>query len=150
MPVPASSSTCQTYVTGPVMAPDGLVALTLEVGQYLPRMRGIAGRKEVELGSGHIVQLPWLTSTDTPVSVLQLTGVVVGQDGLAMRIGAEGFLARRTSLLVSAMGAQEVLGDSDVEAVRTRRREDLPGQPLAWKVALTKLLSRLTGNQPAK
>ena len=123
-----------------------LVVLTLEVGQYLPRQRGILGNKEVELGSGHTVSLPWLTSTETPVSVLQLTGVVAGQDGLAQRIGAEGILARRTSLLVSAIGAREMISDSDVEAVRTRRREDLPGQPFAWKVAVVELISRLTGN----
>ena len=52
----------------------------------------------------------------------------------------------RTSLLVSAIGAQEMISDSDVEAVRTRRREDLPGQPFAWKVAVVELISRLTGN----
>jgi hypothetical protein len=122
-----------------------LVVLTLEVGQYLPRQRGIVGRKEVELGSGHTVQLPWLTSTTTPVSVLQLTGAVIGADGLAMRIGAEGIFARRTPLLVSAVGAQSTLSDSDVEEIRTRVREDLPGRPVAWKVALSELLSRLTG-----
>jgi hypothetical protein len=127
-----------------------LVVLTLEVGQYLPRQRGIVGRKEVELGSGHTVQLPWLTSTTTPVSVLQLTGAVVGADGLAMRIGAEGIFARRTPLIVSAVGAQSTLSDSDVEEVRTRVRDDLPGRPLAWKVALAELLSRLTGRTLAR
>ena len=121
------------------------LVLTLEVGQYLPRQRGVRGTKLVELGTGHTAPLPWLTSLETPVTVLQLTGALVGPDGRAVRIGAEGIMARRTRLVVSAAGGQEILGAEDVERARTLRRDDLPGRPLAWQVALRQLVGQLTG-----
>ena len=121
------------------------LVLTLEIGQHLPRQSGLRGDKEVELGTGHVVRLPWLTSLETPVSVLQLTGALVSPDGLAIRIGAEGIVARRTPLLVSALGAQELLSEKDIEQSRTLRRDDLPDRPLAWQVALRHLVAQLTG-----
>src|SRR5690348_15158652 len=125
-----------------------LLVITLEVGQYLPRQRGWTGSKEVELGTAHTVGLPWLTSLETPVSVLQFTGAVMDSTGRAQRIGAEGIYARRTRLLVSAVGGQELIGDEDIQRVREERRADLPGQPLAWQVALIQLLEGLTGRAP--
>jgi hypothetical protein len=125
-------------------APRALV-ITLEVGQYLTRQRGLLGSKEVELGTDHTEKLPWLTSLETPVTVLQLTGAVVDTSGKALRIGAEGIFARRTRLLVSSIGGQELLSDADVERVRTLRRDDIPGEPLAWRVALSQLVEGLTG-----
>lgn len=40
------------------------------------------------------------------MNVLQLTGALIDRDGKAVRIGAEGMLARRTRLLVSSIGGQ--------------------------------------------
>lgn len=122
-----------------------VLVITLEIGQMLPRQTGLRGAKEVELGTGHVAGLPWLTSLETPVSVLQLTGALMDLDGRAVRIGAEGFLAVRTPLLVSAMRGQAVLRDEDVADARSRRRDDLPGHPLAWQVALRQLVGQLTG-----
>jgi hypothetical protein len=51
----------------------------------------------------------------------------------------------RTRLAVSGVGGQALLKDADVEAARTVRREDLAGQPLAWRVALGSLVAQLTG-----
>ena len=124
---------------------DAAVVVTLEVGQYWTRQKGLRGTKQLELGTGHVVTFPWLTSLDTPVSVLQLTGALVGRDGRALRIGAEGILAHRTSMKVSALGAQSLLTDEDVAQARERRRDDLPGAPLAWQVALRTLVGELTG-----
>jgi len=124
------------------------LVLTLEVGQYWTRQVGFRGDKQVELGTNHTVSLPWLTSLETPVTVLQLTGALMDSSGKAVRIGAEGLVARRTRLLVSALGAQELLTDEEVQRLRTSRREDLPGQPLVWQVALRNLVAELTG-QPA-
>jgi hypothetical protein len=121
------------------------LVITLEVGQYLTRQRGWRGEKEVELGTHHVAKLPWLTSLETPVSVLQLTGALVDRNGKAVRIGAEGFYARRTRLAVSAIGGQELIGDDDVKRVMTLRRDDLPGAPLAWRAALRELVSGLVG-----
>jgi len=122
-----------------------LLVITLETGHYLPRQRGLAGSKEVELGTAHTVGLPWLTSLETPVSVLQFTGALMDSTGRAQRIGAEGIYARRTRLGISALGAQELIGDEDIQRVREARRDDLPGKPLAWQVALIQLVEGLTG-----
>jgi hypothetical protein len=124
---------------------ERVLVISLEIGQYLPRQTGLRGDKEVELGTNNIVRLPWLTSLETPVTVLQLTGAVLDRNGSAIRIGAEGIHARRTRLLVSALGAQEMLSDSDVSEVRKLQRTDLPGTPLAWRVALKNLVTQLTG-----
>ena len=133
---------------GQTMASSGtsrVLVITLEVGEYLLRQEGLAGTKVLELGTGNKAQLPWLTSLETPVSVLQLTAALLDRSGKAVRIGAEGFHARRTRLAVSAIGGQELLSDEDVNAARTVRRTDLPGQPLAWQVALRELVGRVTG-----
>lgn len=121
------------------------LVITLEVGQYLPRQRGLAGAKEVDLGSGHVAQLPWLTSLETPVSVIQLTGALIGRDGRAIRIGAEGLAAKRTPMAISSIGAQAVITEKDVAALVEARRDDLPDSPLAWEVGLHTLVARLTG-----
>ena len=121
------------------------LVVTLEVAQYLPRQTGWRGDKQVLLGTGHTATLPWLTSVETPVMVLQVTGVLVDSSGKAQRIGAEGFLAVRSSLLVSALGAQSLLRDEHVEQARTARRADLPGSPIAWQVAVRQLVAGLTG-----
>jgi hypothetical protein len=122
-----------------------LLVITLEIGQYRVRQRGVLGEKDVELGTKHVVSIPWLTSLETPVQVLQLTGARIGRDGQAQRIGAEGILARRTSLPISAIGGQALISDAEVEKARSARREDLPGQPLAWQVALRELVRGLIG-----
>lgn len=121
------------------------LVITLEVGQYLMRQEGILGKKAIELGSGHRAGLPWMSSVATPVTVLQLTAALVERDGKVVRIGAEGFFPRRTRFLVSAMGGQELLTEDDVSAVRGYRRVDLPGQPIAWRVAMQELVGRVTG-----
>jgi hypothetical protein len=124
-----------------------VLVITLEVGQMLLRQRGLAGNKELELGTGHTARFPWLTSLETPVPVLQLTGALVDQEGKAIRIGAEAFQAKRTPFLLSGAGAQALLLDEDVAEARTRRREDLPGRPIAWRVALRHLAEQLTGRR---
>lgn len=121
------------------------LVITLEVGQYWTRQTGLRGTKSVELGTNHTMSLPWLTSLEAPVSVLQLTGAIIDREGKAVRIGAEGILARRTSLAGSAVGLQRILRDEDIEQARALRRDDLPGQPLAWQAALRELVTRLVG-----
>ncbi len=126
---------------------DMTLVLTLEVGHYLLRQRGWRGTKELELGTGHTARLPWLTSLETPVSVIQLTGALVGADGKAVRIGAEGMLARRTGIGISSLGGQELITDEDVRALLEARREDLPGSPLVWETSLRSLVAGLTGGR---
>jgi hypothetical protein len=119
--------------------------ITLEVGDYRMTQKSWRGDKAVFLGTGYSVNVPWLTSLETPVNVLQLTGALIDPQGKAVRIGAEGLLARRTRLLVSSIGGQELITDEDVQRLRTARRDELPGQPLVWQVALRNLVAQLTG-----
>jgi len=124
---------------------DKALIITLELGQYWPRQKGFSLGKEVRLGSDYTVGVPWLTSLEQPVAVVQLTGALVGRDGRAIRIGAEGMLAKRTHITLSAIGAQSLVMDEDIQRLRTLRRDDLPGQPLVWQVALKNLVLQLTG-----
>jgi len=124
--------------------PNALV-ITLEVSDYYIQQRGLAGHKEVELGTGYTVPLPWMTGLDTPVNVLQLTGALIDSSGKAVRIGAEGLVARRTGIIASSFGTQRVVTTADIEQLRSARRTDLPGQPLVWQVSLRNLLAELTG-----
>jgi hypothetical protein len=119
--------------------------LTLEIGDYRMTQKSWRGDKAVFLGTNYSVNVPWLTSLETPVNVLQLTGALIDREGKAVRIGAEGLLARQTRLLVSSIGGQELISDEDVQRLRTARREELPGQPLVWQVALRNLVAQLTG-----
>jgi hypothetical protein len=121
------------------------LVLTLETGQYWITKEGWANRKSLQLGTGYTVRLPWLTSLEAPISVLQITGASVGADGRAVRIGAEGLIAKRTGIVASGLGMQALISDEDVAQLRTLRREDLPGQPLVWQVAVRHLIADLTG-----
>lgn len=129
---------------------DQALVITLEVGQYLVRQQGLRGLKRLELGTAHVQELPWLTSLETPVTVLQLTGALVERGGRAVRIGAEGLLARRTSMKVSALGGQELISDEDVRQLRWDRREKLPGAPLTWQVGLRTLVTTLLAGEEGR
>jgi hypothetical protein len=142
---PSAAWTARTRQSLQAAGAARALVITLEVGQLLLRQTGLRGNKELELGTGHTARMPWLTSLETPVAVLQLTGALMDQDGKAIRIGAEAFQAKRTPFLLSSAGAQALLLDEDVAEARTRRREDLPGQPIAWRVALRHLVEQLTG-----
>jgi hypothetical protein len=119
--------------------------ITIELADYWPRQRSLLGHKEVELGTGYSAQLPWLTATDAPVRVLQLTGALLDENGRAVRIGAEGMLARRTNLLAGALGARRLVTDEDIQELSRARREDLVNQPLVWQAALRNLVAGLIG-----
>lgn len=121
------------------------LVLTVEVGQYWIRQRGLRGTKEVELGTNHVARFPWLTSLEGAVPVVQLTGALVGRDGKAVRIGVEGMLAKRTGMAASVLGAQTLVTEDDVRALLTERREDLPDRPLVWQAAVRSLVEQLTG-----
>ncbi len=120
---------------------SSLLVLTLEVGQYWPRQTDWKGSKAVELGTDRIVSLPWLTGLDTPLTVLQVTGALMGPDGRAIRIGAEGLLARRTSIVPGGFGLQALITDEEVQAL-------LRGEGMReWRDALGALLAELAGGR---
>ena len=118
-----------------------VLVITLEIGNYMPHQRDWKGSKEVRLGTDRTVDLPWLTSLRQPVSVLQLTGALMDADGRAIRIGAEGLLARPTNVALAGFGVQRVIGDEDVKRVREN--------PEVWQTALSHMLAQLTGTRLA-
>jgi hypothetical protein len=133
---------------GPLLDSAGAthaLVLTLEVGQYWLKQSGLRGAKSVELGTGYSVSQPWLTSLETPVSVLQVTAALMDRDGLAVRIGAEGILAQRTALVASAIGGQRLIAPEDVARARTLRHTDRVGQPLVWRAGMCELVRQLAG-----
>jgi hypothetical protein len=122
------------------------LVITLELGQNWVRQKSWASlSKEVRLGTNYDMPISWATALDKPIGVVQLTGALIGRDGRAIRIGAEGLVAKRTNLLVGAFGAEAMVTDEDIAKLRTLRREDLPNRPLVWQVALRNLASQLTG-----
>ena len=121
-----------------------LLLVTLEPSQYWPRQVNWRGSKVVELGTDRVQPLPWLTALDRPVSVIQLTGVAVGPDGRARRMGGEGLLAKRTPFLLSSFGLQALLDEDDVATLLRERIGDEPGAPLVWQAALDALVEQLT------
>lgn len=124
--------------------PNALL-ITVEVSDYYVRQHGLAGRKAVELGTSYTIDVPWLTGMNRPVNVLQLTGALMNADGTAVRIGAEGMLARRTGMMVGGLAAQRVITEEDVDQLRSTRRGDLAGHPLVWRAALRNLVAELAG-----
>lgn len=120
------------------------LVITVEVGHLWLRQRGLSGSKSLEIGSNHVVNVPWLTSLEAPVPVVQLTGALVDRGGRAVRIGAEGVMAKRAPIAASGFGLEAVITDADIQALATLRRPELPGTPLAWQEALRQLVHGLT------
>lgn len=119
------------------------LVITIEIAPFWPRQTGLRGDKVVDLGTGHSQELPWLTSLDDPIWVIELTGAVVDSTGHAVRIGAEGLFAKRTRFALSAIGGTESVREEDIAQLRALRREDLPSKPLVWRAALEALVRGL-------
>lgn len=102
-------------------------------------------KKKVVLGTGYEHEIRFLSAMDKPVEVLQLTGVLLDREGNVIRAGAEGFLHEDSPFWVQTLEAGTSIDDKAIEKLFTEeRREDLPGRPLAWKVAMDNLVDRLT------
>ena len=125
-----------------------LLLVSLRIGDQYP-WSGWSG-KGVRLGTGYDASLPWLSAVDRPVTVVQLVGTIVNQEGKVVRSGAEGLLASKPGAIVTLLGGQQAVSDRQLaELVFGTRREDLPGAPLAWEIALRTLVSELTNRDPA-
>lgn len=125
---------------------DGIVVPAVTVANHWLHQKNVKGTKEILLGDGHAQRVPWLTSLDTPVEVVQLTLMLIDRDGKVARSCAEGLLAVRTPFGASAAGLQKVTSPEDIDAVTSgARREDLPGAPRVTDAAVRALLQQLLG-----
>lgn len=125
------------------------IVVTLGVSQYPKGREGVFGKKVV-LGTGHEEPIRFLTAEDKLLEVLQLTGVLVDAQGRVLRAGAEGILARDTPFAAQVVEVEKAIDDRTLEKVlTTERRDDLPGSPAKWDVALGNLLAQLRGDRKA-
>lgn len=125
---------------------QGDYALLVWVGltEY-PKANKGTFKKKVVLGTGYEREIRFLSAEDKPVEVLQLTGLLLDNEGKILRAGAEGFLHEDSPFWVQVMEVKTTVDDNAINKLLTEeRREDLPGKPLSWKVALTNLLFELT------
>jgi hypothetical protein len=120
-----------------------LLVVTLEIGEYPVREGGFRAPPAIDLGTRHREELPRTLKTDEPVTVLQLTGMLLAPDGTVLRAGAEGIEGKRVNAVLGALGVQGVFSDDDFRRIRQLHRQDLEGGPLAWKVALRELVEGL-------
>ncbi len=102
-------------------------------------------KKKVVLGTGYEREIRFLSAVDKPVEVLQVTGLLLDKEGNVLRAGAEGFLHEDSPFWVQALEAGTTIDDNAINKLfDEQRREDLPGNPLAWRVAIHNLMEQLT------
>lgn len=124
----------------------GEYALLIWIGltEYPKANKGVF-KKKVVLGTGYEHEIRFLSAVDKPVEVLQVTGVLLDKEGNVLRAGAEGFLHEDSPFWVQVLEAGTTIDDNAINKLfEEQRREDLPGSPLAWRVALYNLMEQLT------
>lgn len=131
---------------------DGYVVLSLGLAELYLR-QDWRGRKSLPIGTGYVVPVAWMNDLESTVGVLTLSGALYNREGRLLRAGSEGIIAGQPSFwqgvlaktLTGGRGRITTIGDADDPRVvlETHRRTDLPGEPLAWEVALDNLLAQL-------
>lgn len=116
-----------------------VLVVELGFGDQWVRKTGAKGAKTLDLGTGRSTPVPWLTSIESPVRVLQLTGAVLTPAGKVLRVGAEGLLAHRPEPAPSPGGARQALAEKELASVLA----PAPGGPPVWRQALRDLVSGL-------
>jgi hypothetical protein len=100
-------------------------------------------KKKVVLGTGYEPEIRFLSAEDKPVEVLQLTAMLFNSKGEVVRAGSEAFLHEDTPFWAQAAGISKSIDNRKIQqALINHRREDLPGNPLAWKTGLQTLLEQ--------
>ena len=124
---------------------DFHLALAIRVGfvEYPKTSKGLF-EKKVILGTDYERGIRFLSAEDEPVEVLQLTGVLLNREGEVVRAGAEGIIHEDTPFWAQAFDIQKGIDDRAIASLITEfRRDDLPGRPLAWQVALETIVHEL-------
>jgi len=131
----------QTFMEGKT---DYTIKISLGVSAYRVNQKNWKGSKEIQIGTGYSVNLPWLTSLDDPIPVVQLTGALLDKNGKIIRAGAEGIFVKKTSFVKSLVGWTDLISKEDVEKISNKHlRKDLANKPLAWQVAVQNLIANL-------
>jgi len=123
---------------------DHFMYITIGVTEYFPNQKDWKGNKEIILGTDYKIPLKWMTALNAPITVLQFTGTLINAKGKIIRTGAEGIMAMPNSFMESTFGLTTLLADDDVkDGLKYKRRKDLPGHPLVWKISLHNLVKGL-------
>jgi hypothetical protein len=126
---------------------DFLLLMTVEPTYYVadgPRV----GRRHLNVGTQHRHRLPLGVSKGDCWGVVQVAAILMNRDGEVVRIGAEGIIAAGSALARGGALAG-LFPDFSVQEIEARAtsatRDDLPGSPPAWQVAVHQLLMQVTG-----
>lgn len=134
------AATAQQLSAGQV---DFLLVITLGFSHYPKADRGFFGKKVV-LGTGYEEGIRFLSAIDKPVEVLQVTGMLLDRDGNILRAGGEGIIFKDTPFSLQIFDIEKAIDNEAIHTLMTaERREDLPGNPLKWQVALHNLAAQL-------
>lgn len=125
-----------------------LLFINLGFSQYPKADKGLF-EKKVVLGTKYEEGIKFLSAEDKPVEVLQVTGMLLDREGNILRAGSEGIVAKDTPFLLQIFDVQKSIDDETLRyLLNDARREDLPGKPLKWKVALHNLTAQMLPQNP--
>jgi hypothetical protein len=101
-------------------------------------------KKEIRMGTEYAIPVKWYVSVDEPVSVLNITGVVIDGEGNFLKAGGEGLYAEVPGSFWENifLGASSIT-EEGVSKAMEQRREDLNNQPLVWEEGLRNLMKQL-------
>lgn len=123
---------------------DFAMIFWLGFNEYPKANKGLF-KKKVVLGTDYEPEIRFLSDELEPVEVLQITGMLVDKKGNIIRAGAEAFLYEDSPFWVQVLEASTAIDDKTlIRSATDIRRDDLPGKPLAWKVAMYNLIRQLT------
>ena len=139
--------------TAAEMDVDYILYISVGFSEYLYQKKALLSKTEVfDLGTGSKIPKKWYHNDDSPVEVLHVTGTLMDAEGTILRSGAEGIIAKNRGFWdlhsLSPFDLDNTVEKSELEKVLTdEKREDLPGQPLKWKVAVQNLVAQLLNRQ---
>lgn len=123
---------------------DYMLVFWIGFNEYPKANKGLF-KKKVVLGTDYEPEIRFLSGELELVEVLQVTGLMLDKTGNVIRAGAEAFLYEDSPFWVQMFGARTSIDDKTLAKLVTDiRREDLPGSPPAWKVAIYNLIQQLT------
>lgn len=122
---------------------EHLLFISIGFSEYPKSDKGLF-EKKVVLGTGYEEGIKFFSAEDKPVEVLQVNGMLLDREGKILRAGAEGILHKDTPFWLQIFDIQKSIDDAAIRRLLTEaRREDLPGKPLKWKVAIHNLVAQL-------
>lgn len=126
---------------------DYMLVFWIGFNEYPKAKKGVF-KKKVVLGTDYEPEIRFLSDELEPVEVLQISGMMIDKKGNIVRAGAEAFIYEDSPFWVLVLGAATSIDDNTIQrSIMEIRRDDLPGNPPAWRVALYNLVQQLT-NRP--